>query len=323
MSTKASVLELLENKRGESISGEYIAECLKVSRSAVWKAVKELERDGYKINAGTNKGYCLCPDNDILSVQGMLPFLSGKGMSAKISVHPCLESTNITAKELATAGAESGTVVIADSQTAGRGRYERSFFSPPGCSIYMSFILRPAQVELPTLVTSYAAVSVCEAIEAATGKTPKIKWVNDVFLDGKKICGILTEAITDFESGNMPWIVVGIGVNFKYPEGGFPEEIKNSAGAVFSEKPAITRNQLAAEITNRMLNFEARAENKELLCEYKRRLMMLGKRVFVTGLKESFEATAEDIDDTGALIVKKDNGETLSLSSGEISLKML
>jgi len=262
--------------------------------------------------------------NDILSVQGMLPFLLDKDAAGNITVHSSLESTNKTAKELAITGAENGTIVIADCQTAGKGRYGRSFFSPPGHGIYMSFVLRPLQrhwVGSPTLVTTYAAVSVCEAIEATTDKMPQIKWVNDIFLDGKKICGILTEAVTDIESGKMQWIVVGIGINFITPNAGFPEEIKNIAGSIFSEgKPTITRNKLAAEIINRMLVFESQWGSKPILAEYKKRLMMIGKRVVITGLNETFEATAIDIDDIGRLIVKKDNGEIISLSAGEVSL---
>jgi len=324
VSTKSYVLELLESKRGQNISGAYIAEQLNVTRNAVWKAVKELEKDGYKIKAVTNKGYCLFDDNDILSVQGMLPFLFDKKISDKINIHSSLESTNKIAKELAISGAEHGTIIMADCQTVGKGRYNRKFFSPPGHGIYMSFILRLTQrhwTTVPTLVTSYAAVSVCEAIETTTEKKPQIKWVNDIFINDKKISGILTEAVTDYESGNIQWIVIGIGINFTMPTAGFPEKIKDIAGSVFSEdKPTITRNQLAAEITNRILNIENNCDSNTMLAEYKKRLMMIGKRVIVTGLHESFEAIAVDIDETGRLIVQKDNGDVISLLAGEISI---
>lgn len=324
MSTKKYVLELLESKRGENISGEYIAGQLNVTRNAVWKAVKELEKDGYRIKAVTNKGYCLSDDNDILSVQGMLPFLANKKISGKINIHASLESTNKTAKELAISEAEHGTIIIADCQTAGKGRHSRNFFSPSGHGIYMSFILRLTQrhlIAVPTLVTSYAAVAVCEAIETTTEKKPQIKWINDIFLSEKKISGILTEAITDYESGTIQWIVLGIGINFTTPATGFPENIKHIAGSVFSEeKPTITRNQLAAEIANRILNIENNCDSNTMLAEYKKRLMILGKRVIVTGLHEPFEAMAVDIDEIGRLIVKKDNGDVISLFSGEISI---
>ena len=327
MSTKKYVLELLENQGGQSISGEHLAKQLGVTRNAVWKAVKELKKDGYKIEAVTNKGYRLSDDNDILSVQGMLPFLSNKEIAQNITLYPSLESTNTTAKELAIAGAGHGTIIIADSQSAGRGRYNRSFYSPDGQGIYISFVLRPSKHNLannPTLITSYAAVSVCQAIEATTGKKPKIKWVNDIFLDGKKICGILTEAITDFETGNMQWIVLGIGINYITPASGFPKEIEHIAGAVFSNnKPTITRNCLAAELINRILDFEEAWNRDNIFGQYKERLFILGERITVTESSGAFfDAIAIDIDNTGRLIVKKNNGELTSLSAGEVSLKL-
>ena len=326
MSTKKYVLELLENRGGQSISGEHIAKQLGVTRNAVWKAVKELEKDGYKIEAITNKGYRLSDDNDILSVQGLLPFLSNKEISQNISLYPSLKSTNTTAKELAIAGANHGTVIIADYQSGGRGRYNRSFYSPSDNGIYISFILRPSKHNLannPTLITSFAAVSVCQAIEATTGKAPVIKWVNDIFLDNKKICGILTEAITDFESGNMQWIVLGIGINFTTPDEGFPKEIENTAGSVFSrEQPTITRNRLTAELINRILDSKEDWGSEKIHRQYKERLFILGEKITVTESNGAFfDAVAMDIDNIGRLIVKKDNDEILSLAAGEVSLK--
>jgi len=321
MSTKKHILALLESNRGQSISGGHIAEQLNISRNAVWKAIKELEKDGYRIKAATNKGYCLCEDNDILSVQGIVPFLSQKETADKIFVYPSLESTNKTAKEMAISEAKHGTIIIADQQTAGKGRYGRNFHSPAAHGIYMSFILHPAQLgfDTPTMVTSFAAVAVCESIEAISEKTPQIKWVNDIFLDGKKICGILTEAVTDYESGNVEWVVVGIGINFSTPD--FPEDLRQIAGAVFTgEHFPATRNHLAGEVINRLT--ANRCGKKEMMDKYKKRLMMLGKKILVIGAEQPYEALAVDIDDIGRLIVKKDDGEILSLSSGEISIKV-
>ena len=229
---------------------------------------------------------------------------------------PSLESTNDTAKNMQNPG--HGGVIMADSQTAGRGRHGRSFFSPPGCGIYMSVILRPAQMQLDNLalVTPMAAVAVCEAIEATTAKAPGIKWVNDVLLDGKKICGILTETVPG-APGEISHIVVGIGVNFAMPPGGFPEDIAHIAGALF-EVPDISRNQLAAEIINRLLSHENTAHR--IAAAYKKRLLVLRKRVLVTSPGVTYEATALDIDSNGGLIVQKDNGEILTLATGEISI---
>jgi len=279
-------------------------------------------------------------DVDNLSVKGMLPYLSTPGIAVGIEIHDCLGSTNVTARDMALSGARHGTVVIADSQTAGKGRYGRSFFSPPGHGIYISFIFENAaqgRHGAQTLITAYAAVSVCEAIEATTGKTPQIKWVNDIFLDGRKICGILCEAVATREGSSQneavaeanggntqgeeafQCIIVGIGVNFSTPETGYPEEIAETAGSIFGEnEPAITRNRLVAEIINRMFETINNRDKPAILAEYKNRLMMLGKKVFVTGMRESFEATAIDIDDTGRLIIKNENGDIQTLASGEI-----
>ena len=187
MSTKNRILELLEQQRGESVSGEHLAGVLGISRNAVWKAIKELQKDGYNIVAVTNKGYCLSAENDIISIPGIKPFLSERSQfyANKIQVHKSLESTNKTAKEMAVAGAEHGTIIISDCQTMGRGRYSRNFFSPSGGGLYMSIVLRPEAMHFknPTSVTAFAAVSVCEAIESISTKVPRIKWVNDIFID--------------------------------------------------------------------------------------------------------------------------------------------
>lgn len=327
MNTKSRVLELLEQRRGESISGEYIAGILNISRNAVWKAVKDLQKDGYDIVAVTNRGYCLSDDNDIISVLGIKPFLSerGRAHADKISIYKSLESTNKTAKEMAIAGAEHGTVIISDRQTAGRGRYSRDFFSLTGGGLYMSIILRPEilRFDAPTTVTAFAAVSVCEAIEAVSDKAPEIKWVNDIFINGKKAGGILTEAVTDFESGGLEWIVLGIGINVYVRPEDFPSDLQSLATSVFpDEKVSGVRNRLSAEIINRILGFDAPPSEKEIFEEYRKRLMVLGKRITVIQGQTEYKATAIDIDPVGHLVVKKESGEVITLYSGEIRIQL-
>lgn len=322
MSTKHRILELLEQNRGDSISGERLAGILNVSRNAVWKAVKELEKEGYSIEAVTNKGYRLSDQNDIVSIQGIKPFLSpqSKLYAENIKIYKTLESTNKTAKEMAVAGAEHGTVIIADSQTKGRGRYSRSYFSPSG-GLYMSIILRPEVLnfENPTSVTAFAAVAVCEAIESISEKTPKIKWVNDVLIDEKKVCGILTEAVTDFESGSLDWIVLGIGINVYIKTEDFPDDLQTSATSIFpNEKMFGVRNKLSAEIINRILGYDITPREAEIFRKYKNRLAILGNQVTVIQNKNEYKATVIDIDAAGHLVVKNENGEIITVSSGEI-----
>ena len=322
MSTKHRILELLEQNRGDSISGERLAGILNVSRNAVWKAVKELEKEGYSIEAVTNKGYRLSDQNDIVSIQGIKPFLSpqSKLYAENIKIYKTLESTNKTAKEMAVAGAEHGTVIIADSQTKGRGRYSRSYFSPSG-GLYMSIILRPEVLnfENPTSVTAFAAVAVCEAIESISEKTPKIKWVNDILIDGKKVCGILTEAVTDFESGSLDWIVLGIGINVYIKTEDFPDDLQSSATSIFpNEKMFGVRNKLSAEIINRILGYDITPREAEIFRKYKNRLAILGNQVTVIQNKNEYKAAVIDIDAAGHLVVKNENGEIITVSSGEI-----
>ena len=187
----------------------------------------------------------------------------------------------------------------------------------------MSIVLRPEVLhfENPTTVTAFAAVSVCEAIESISKKEPKIKGVNDVFLDGKKVCGILTEAVTDFESGGLDWVVLGIGINVSIPTEAFPGGLQSTATSIFPDKrmPGV-RNKLSAEIINRILGFETTPREAEIFEKYKKRLIMLGKEITVLQNQMEYKATAIDIDSVGHLIVKNENGEIITLFSGEIRI---
>lgn len=188
----------------------------------------------------------------------------------------------------------------------------------------MSMILRPEVLhfENPTSVTAFAAVAVCEAIESVTQKEPKIKWVNDIFMDGKKVCGILTEAVTDFESGRLDWIVLGIGINVYTRAEDFPGDLQSLATSIYpDEKVSGIRNPLSAEIINRILGFEAPPNETAIFEKYKKRLMMLGEEITVIQDQTEYKATAIDIDSVGHLIVKNENGERITLSSGEIRIQ--
>ena len=179
MTTKERILALLEENRGTPLSGEVLAEELGVSRTAVWKAIKDLQKAGHAIAAAQNRGYTLDTDSEVLSEQGVRLFLRNKSLNLVVAQE--LESTNLTAKQMAAAGAPHGTLVVADSQTAGRGRRGRSFASPPGTGLYLSMVLRSAlPMQSAVLVTSAAAVAVCRAVERAAGKRLDIKWVNDL-----------------------------------------------------------------------------------------------------------------------------------------------
>lgn len=322
MTVKERLLPLLSENR--FISGEQAAKELNVSRAAVWKAVEQLRREGCKIEAVTNKGYRLRYDNDILQAGKINELLGPLSNALYINVERTVTSTNILLKEKAALGAPEGTVLIASSQTSGRGRFARKFYSPENSGIYMSILLRPRMpAENAVLITTAAAAAVAVAAENLSGKKTEIKWVNDVLINGKKICGILTEAALDVESGSLDYAVLGIGINAYTPSGGFPEEIKNIAGAVFEQKAAGLRNRLAAEVLKSFYGFYSTLEGRGFLEEYRRRSAVIGKRISVISRDGAVFATALGIDENCRLQVKYDDGRTAALSSGEISTKIM
>ena len=229
---KDEVLSLLLRSPDGWLSGAALAKRLSVSRTAVWKAVEQLRAEGYEVESVTNKGYRLLPRGDLLSAQGVERYLKTPGL--RLQYVPSLPSTNTALKAMAADGAPEGTVLIAGEQTAGRGRMGRSFYSPPDSGLYLSLLLRPdmSAVEA-TRLTACAAVAVAETIEALSGREAQIKWVNDILVDGRKVCGILTEASVDCENGMMRHVIIGIGVNTHVPKTDFPEELRSIAGAAF------------------------------------------------------------------------------------------
>ena len=229
-------------------------------------------------------------------------------------------STSTLLKELGENGAPEGTVVIAERQTGGRGRLGRSFFSPEGSGIYMSFLVRP-EITLSECaqITALAAVSVCDAIKDVTGIATGIKWVNDVYRDGKKISGILTEAVLSNDNRTPKFISVGIGINV-YPSD-MPKEIADIATSLFTETPKEIRNELIAKILDNF--FAYYKKEKSFIEKYKNYSVVTGKKIKVIRGSESFEAEALGINEDCSLLVRLQNGSTLSLSSGEISIRPL
>lgn len=322
MTVKQSVLRALGEARGASVSGEVLAQSLGVSRAAVWKAIKSLQGEGYRISAGTNRGYRLEEYPDLLTAEGISAMLPLELAQLDLRVFDEIDSTNLEAKRLAMTGL-SRCAVIADRQTAGRGRLGRSFYSPPGCGIYTSLLLRPRPDQLAdvTLLTTAAGVAVCRALQKAAGVQAEIKWVNDLYLNGKKICGILTEGVTDFESGMIESIVIGYGVNFR-DDAHLPEELRPIVGSVFgAEPPTITRSALAAAMLAELLPLAEDLSSRSFLPEYRRRSMLLGREIVFSRAGGRFAAVAEGIDDNGGLVVRLPDGSRETLRSGEVSVR--
>ena len=314
MSTKNEVLKILISLSNEYISGEELAKRLCVSRASVWKAIKALQKEGYYIDAKTNKGYCLNDENDILNED----ILSRKlPKDIKIIYYPSIDSTNTQAKRLINEGNNDMLLVVADEQTNGRGRQGKSFYSPALTGIYMSFVFHPMADLVSTVSsTTAAAVAVCKAIESLTDKRPEIKWVNDVYLNGKKICGILTEAVSDFETQTVSSIIIGIGMNIKTID--FPPDVENASclGA------NIKRADMIAEITKELYKITSNDYN-DFIDYYRSHSMILGKKIQFIKNGVVTEATAIEIDNTGGLKVQLENSEIKTLRSGEISVRSM
>ena len=236
-----------------------------------------------------------------------------------------IDSTSNLAKTIATGVNSHGTIITANHQTAGRGRFGRSFFSPAGHGIYMSLILHSSKIQLanPVMATVFAAVAVCKAIEKVcthTAKKLQIKWVNDIFYNNKKICGILTEPVFDAKTGNIDSIVIGIGINFSTPQDGMPKDIENIAGAIFfDQKPTITKEDLINEVAYEIMKI-CNSNIPPFLDEYKSKVFVIGKKITVIDAGQRYEAIALDIDQDARLVVEKSTGEIIAISSGEVSI---
>ncbi|MEA4921801.1 MAG: biotin--[acetyl-CoA-carboxylase] ligase [Eubacteriaceae bacterium] len=317
MDTKHTVLQTLEKNKGTAVSGSRLAEDTGVSRTAIWKAIASLREDGYSIVSKTNKGYMLSTDSDILSAEAIGPLLRH---DVPVHIFDSLESTNKTAAAMAMDGASHGTVVIAGEQTGGRGRRGRSFYSPKDTGLYMSIILQPDHdISKAVLVTAATAVAVSQAIDLVSGKKSSIKWVNDIYLGNKKISGTLTEALTDFETGQISHIVSGIGINCSTED--FPDSAGENAGSLGG---GFSRNTLAAAVIDNLLDAADHLADRSFIEDYRARSMILGKEINVyhTIGGEPESAVAKDIDEDGGLIVELADGSLDTLSTGEITIRL-
>ncbi len=319
MTVRERALELLAT--GETVEGAKLARELGVSRNAVWKVMNSLRKAGYEIEAVTNRGYRLLSAPDRLNEAEIRRWLTAETIGRELEIHDLLDSTNNRAKALAAAGAAHGTTVIADSQSGGRGRLGRSFFSPEHSGVYLTVILRPeCAPDRAGLLTSLAAVAAARAVEKVSGADVKIKWVNDLYLNGKKICGILTEAGLGLEAGRLEYAVVGIGINVNRMA--FPPELQEIATSVDNETGVSPdRNRLIAEILNELEALYGDLETGAFLEESRRRSNVIGRTVTVLEGGKQYPARAMDIDNQGRLVIETEEGKTC-LNYGEVSLKI-
>lgn len=327
MSVKDNVLKVLIDNKGEHFSGEELAERLNVSRNAVWKAVKILREEGYKINGINNKGYCMTEDSDILSKETICKYIHSDIVDKlDIEVYKSIDSTNTRLKNMALEGEREWKILVSEEQTNGRGRMNRNFYSPSGTGIYMSILLRPDTNSKESLfITTMAAVAVADAIEKVMGINTGIKWVNDIYCSGKKVCGILTEAAMDLETGKLDYAVLGIGINIRMPQGGFPEEIRNTVTALCEENKEYIedlRCKIVANVINNISGLYENLEEHSFMKMYREKSVLIGKEVYILGDESREMMMVEDVDDNAYLVVRHKDGKIDKLFSGEVSVRM-
>lgn len=321
---KSKILQLLKDSDGY-VSGEEISKVLGVSRTAIWKVISHLKEEGYVIESVTKKGYLLQETPDLLTEDEILYHLKTKWLGRKIVHYHQIDSTNKEAKKLAASGEKEGTIVISEEQLAGRGRLGRTWISPAGTGIWMSVILRPSIAPTDaSKITLLAGLAVCEGIKEATGLPVQIKWPNDLVLHNKKICGILTEMSAEMEKIN--YIILGIGINVNTDS--FPEDLKNTATSlkIEGEKEYDRKEIVKAILMYLEQYYELYMKNQDmedLLEKYKNHCLTLGKEVKIIHRNEEFIGKAVDLSKEGELIVEKQDGQVITVFSGEVSVRGL
>ena len=316
------ILELLRRQEG-FLSGEDIGRELSITRAAVWKGIKKLREEGYEIEAVTNRGYRLTNPETMYNKRELEQGLKTKTMGQTIYFYEETDTTNNRTRELALEGAPEGTLVVAEKQTAGRGRRGKVWESPLGTGIWMSLVLRPqiAPAEASVL-TLLCGLATAEAIEAETGLSAGIKWPNDILINGKKAVGILTEM--DCEMSEVHFVIPGIGINVNTAS--FPPEIAEIATSLYLEcGKTVSRRRLVHKVLERLEEhyetFLRTGSFAAMLEDYRKHCITLGKEVHVLG-REPFFAEALDITPEGELLVRRaDNGKEEVVFSGEVSIR--
>ncbi|HFI0638772.1 TPA: bifunctional biotin--[acetyl-CoA-carboxylase] ligase/biotin operon repressor BirA [Streptococcus suis] len=300
---------LLLKEKDDYVSGEDLAQELGISRTSIWKAIRQLEAHGLTIEAARNRGYKLA-EGDLL-----LPDLISQDLQLPVHLNADSDSTQLDAKQGIEAGHTSPALYLAPYQNKAKGRFGRPFYASKSGGIYMSLRLSP---HVPFLefkpYTILAAAAVVKAIQSLCDLDIQIKWVNDIYLGQKKVAGILTEAISSMENQRVTDVIIGVGINVHIDD--FPKELHQTAGNLFDDQPPFTRNQLITAIWKAF--FET--DEKELIALYKEKSLVVGQQVSFVENQVEFKGTAIAVTDTGNLVIQLDNGKAKIISSGEISL---
>lgn len=330
---KNDIIKKLTENINDYISGEKLSEELKVSRTAVWKWIKELKKEGYVIESSSKKGYRLSMTPDIINEYEIGNNLNTRIIGREIHCFSTIDSTNIYAKKIAQEGCPEGTLVVADQQTLGRGRLGREWSSMDKKGIWMTVVLRPCiGLEDVQIITLAASVAIVKALKEALQIEAGIKWPNDIILNGKKVCGILTEMSMEVDRVNF--LVLGMGINVSHSKDDFEDQLKDKATSlkIFTEENALQKGgllkrselikiilfyleQIYDNVNNGTLNY--------IIEEWKKFSVTLGKRVVISYKDKQYEGIAKDITKDGKLVVLCDDGEIREVLSGEISVRGL
>lgn len=319
---KNEILRLLK-ENDTYISGQQLCDVFKVSRTSVWKVMEQLKKEGYQIEAVRNRGYRLLSSPDVISEAEISSMLKTKWAGKRIIYFDETDSTNNQAKASGEKGGIHGTLFVADKQNAGKGRRGRVWNSPSGESVYMTLLLRP---EIPPdrapMLTLVMGLSVVEVIREATGVDAKIKWPNDIVINKKKVCGILTEMATEMVHVN--YVVIGVGINVNQRR--FPEEIADMAASLCGETGKLyRRSEIMAAVLERFeRNYETFLKTGDLSGiqeAYNAVLVNCGQEVRVLEPGHEYEAVAEGINETGELLVRFPDGRKKTVFAGEVSVR--
>lgn len=312
--------------QGGSVSGEALSREMGISRAAVWKGVLRLREAGWHIEAAPRVGYKLCSPEDGLLPMNIYDGLDTVQYGRSVEYHRELGSTNARARELAQSGAPDGTLVIAESQTAGRGRLSRSWTSPAGVGVYMSLIMRPhVPLQELALITPAVALGVCRGLGALCECDTRIKWPNDIVCEGRKLVGILLDAQASTGRDSVDWIVAGVGINVHQRMEDFSDDVRRSASSLdIVAGRRVTRADAVRCVLReieRAVGMVTDGRQDELMSEYAAMSATLGKRVRVIGSGQEYEADALYLKDDGALVVRTDDGKTQPIYAGDVSVR--
>jgi len=318
---KEKILNLLRSSCSGFISGEELARKCGISRTMVWKHIKSLEREGFGIEAVPSQGYKITTMPDILRQGDIKPGLKTRVMGKAIHLLSEVASTNTLAMEMAASGTPEGTVVIAETQTGGKGRLGRKWISPKG-NLYLSVVLRPnVPMHKAPLITLMGAVAVASAIRTTCGLAAGIKWPNDILISGQKVSGLLTEMSA--EQDRIRHIVLGIGVDVNMEMGELPPEVRGLTTTLAAEAGAkINRTALLQQLLRDLESWYQKflKNDADILEEWKQLNLTIGNRVTVSGAGESLEGLAQGVDNEGRLIVRLDDGTIRTVAAGDVTI---